>query len=58
MGKFLAADSIYIAISWVARKQDPINVVVIMLDFTEKMGRLATNQELAKCSQFKQSQAS
>ena len=31
LGKFLAADSIYIAISWVARNEDPMNVTVVML---------------------------
>ena len=42
--KILAANSIYIAISWFARNQDPINVMVVMLDLTEKMGWLVIIQ--------------
>ena len=48
LGKFLAADSSYIGISGVVRNQDPINVMVVMVGLTEKMGWLATNQELAE----------
>ena len=48
LGKFLAADSSYIGISGVVRNQDPINVMVVMVRLTEKMGWLATNQELAE----------
>ena len=38
LGKFLAADSSYIGISGVVRNQDPINVMVVMVGLTEKMG--------------------
>ena len=48
VGKFLAADSSYIAISWVVRNQDPINMMVVMVGLTERMDWLATNQELAE----------
>ena len=33
-GKFLAANNIYIIISWVSINQDPVNVMVAMLGLT------------------------
>ena len=47
-GKFLAANNIYIIISWVSINQDPVNVMVAMLGLTEKMDWLVINWELAK----------
>ena len=53
VGKVLAADSIYVAISWVVRNQDPINVMFAVLVLTEKVGLTCHQSGACKGADYK-----